>query len=65
MLVSDTGVMSKCRILDPVPPAQRPSETQIQQTQMCRLLSNAVKRPKSSLHIAKERINRILYQTEI
>ena len=30
----------------------------------CRLLFNAVKRhPKSSLHIAKERINQILYQT--
>ena len=26
----------------------------------CRLLSNAVKRPKSSLHIAKERINQIM-----
>ena len=31
----------------------------------CRLLFNAVKRPKSSLHIVKKRINRILYQTEI
>ena len=29
----------------------------------CRLLFNAMKRPKSSLHIAKEHINRILYQT--
>ena len=26
----------------------------------CRLLSNAVKHPKSSLHIAKERINQIM-----
>ena len=61
MLVSETGIVSKCRILDPVPPAQRPSETPIQQIQMCRLLFNAVKRhPKSSLHIAKERINQIM-----